>query len=237
MTASLIVADECGSKKLPVLLNTFLYFWTCLLLDLWFTNPSTGNFCSGGSRKVFTHCAASSLYNCPSPHRHSQFSKIWSRHQASTIYMRDSEYKLVSKLKENLSKISSASVTMSAPPLGPDPVKMTCPHCQAAVSCLLYSNSLIISWSCSRSQQMSARRPRAQAGWSAWAAASSAADRAPPASSAANLTKMPPTPVQHANDTSANTKPSLDLEEDDQIFVSQKSCLILYLGWEIQVYS
>ena len=25
------VADECGSMKLPVLLNKFLYFWTCLL--------------------------------------------------------------------------------------------------------------------------------------------------------------------------------------------------------------
>ena len=26
-----ILADECGSMKLPVLLNKFVYFWTCLL--------------------------------------------------------------------------------------------------------------------------------------------------------------------------------------------------------------
>ena len=27
------ITNECGSMKLPVLLNKFLYFWTCLLFD------------------------------------------------------------------------------------------------------------------------------------------------------------------------------------------------------------
>ena len=85
--------------------------------------------------------------------------------------------------------------------------------------------SNVITWSYFRSPQMWVRRPRAQAGWSAYSAACSAAGPALPSSSAATPTKMQPTPVLPAGNTWADTKLSYETsgkQEDQTIFGSLK---------------